>query len=98
MDSRSALIICILLSATVIQAFSVQRSDRCLCKKLANKIKKASIEKLEIMPKSHTCGKVEIIATIKGSTKIKCLDPKARAIIKILKSYEQRRKQMKENA
>ncbi|XP_053556747.1 C-X-C motif chemokine 10-like isoform X2 [Bombina bombina] len=94
MDSRSALIICILLSATVIQVFSVQRSDRCLCKELANKIKNASIEKLVRMPKSHTCGKVEIIATIKGSQKIKCLDPKARAIKKLLKM----RKQMEKKA
>ncbi|KAM4709675.1 C-X-C motif chemokine 10-like [Discoglossus pictus] len=97
MESRCVLIMCVLIiSATLIQGLSLPRADRCLCRKLLKNINVKAIAKLEVFPISSTCEKVEIVATMKGSKKTKCLNPKAKVIKTLISDHNRRQKAIQE--
>nr|QLH01983.1 C-X-C motif chemokine 10-1 [Quasipaa spinosa] len=76
MDNKCTILISlILLSAALIQGFSISRGNRCLCTKLSNRLNVRALEKLEIFPSSPGCEKIEYIATLKNSPTPKCVSP-----------------------
>ncbi|KAM3940399.1 C-X-C motif chemokine 10-like [Leptodactylus fuscus] len=85
MDCKIVAIICaVLLSAALIQGAAVPRGNRCLCKKISNKLNIKALEKLEIYPRSSTCEKVEYIATLKNRSVPICVSPDLKEVKALL--------------
>ncbi|XP_040183607.1 C-X-C motif chemokine 10-like isoform X2 [Rana temporaria] len=92
MDFKCAVIICILLSAILVQGQQRQRGERCSCKKIAKKLDVNKTVKLEIFPPSPKCASEEYIATVKrkgtkksgSKTETKCVSPTMKQVKAIL--------------
>ncbi|XP_021505568.1 C-X-C motif chemokine 10 [Meriones unguiculatus] len=93
MNPSAVLIFClILLSLSGTQGVPLSRTVRCLCIKTDDgPVKPRAIGKLEIIPASQSCPRVEIIATMKKSGEEKCLNPESEAIKSLLKAVSQKR-------
>ncbi|KAL6465585.1 hypothetical protein MHYP_G00257180 [Metynnis hypsauchen] len=66
---------------------------RCLCADGGLKmIRLNRLEKLEILPPSPSCGKQEIIATLKDGAGKKCLNPESKFIQELIKKMMESRR------
>nr|QLH01985.1 C-X-C motif chemokine 10-3 [Quasipaa spinosa] len=92
MDYKCAVIICILLSAILVQGQQSQ-GERCSCKKFSKKLDVKKIVTFEIFPPSSKCEREEYIATVKRSkgkkkagskTERKCISPDMKLVKDII--------------
>ncbi|KAM4706495.1 C-X-C motif chemokine 10-like [Discoglossus pictus] len=92
MESRCVLIMGVLvISATLIQGFSLPRGNRCLCKQYVNGVNRNFIANLEYFASSANCDKPEVIVTLKRSKKQICLNPEDKQVKNLLSEYIKRR-------
>ncbi|XP_020043327.1 C-X-C motif chemokine 10 [Castor canadensis] len=92
--NRSAILICclIFLTLSVTEGMPLSRTIRCTCIEISNQpVNPRSIEKLEIIPASQSCTRVEIIAIMKKNGKKRCLNPESKAIKNVLKAISKER-------
>ncbi|XP_006754616.1 PREDICTED: C-X-C motif chemokine 10 [Myotis davidii] len=93
MNQRAVLIFClILLTLSETQGIPLNRTTRCSCIKISNQpVNPRSLEKLEMIPASPSCPRVEIIATMKKNGEKICLNPESKIIKNILKAINKKR-------
>nr|QLH01984.1 C-X-C motif chemokine 10-2 [Quasipaa spinosa] len=76
MDSKCAVIMCVLLLSTpLIQGFAIPRGRRCLCRTLAKQVNAMALAQLDVYPRSAQCENTEYIVTLKRSGETKCVSP-----------------------
>ncbi|EPQ01681.1 C-X-C motif chemokine 10 [Myotis brandtii] len=92
MNQRAVLIFClILLTLSETQGIPLNRTTRCSCIKISNQpVNPRSLEKLEMIPASPSCPRVEIIATMKRNGEKICLNPESKIIKNILKAINKK--------
>ncbi|XP_053450742.1 C-X-C motif chemokine 10 [Nycticebus coucang] len=93
MKQSAILIFClIVLTLNGTQGMPQARSVRCVCITISNRsVNPRSLEKLEIIPASHFCPHVEIIATVKKTKEKRCLNPESKAVKNLLKAVSKDR-------
>ncbi|XP_054995098.1 C-X-C motif chemokine 10 [Sorex araneus] len=93
MNQRTVFILCLILMAlNGHQGVPLSKTIRCMCIKTSNQtVNPRSLEKLEVIPASPFCPRVEIIAVMKQNGEKRCLDPKSKNIKKLLKELGKRR-------
>ncbi|TEA09905.1 hypothetical protein DBR06_SOUSAS12110016 [Sousa chinensis] len=68
------------------------RTTRCTCIKISDRpVNPRSLEKLEVIPASQSCPRVEIIATMKKNGEKRCLNPESKTIKNLLKAISKER-------
>ncbi|MEJ1274774.1 chemokine (C-X-C motif) ligand 10 [Cricetulus griseus] len=92
MNASAVLLFClILLSLSGTQGIPLSRTVRCSCIKIDDRpVKPRALGKLEIIPASQSCPRVEIIVTMKRTEEKRCLNPESEAIKNLLKAVSQR--------
>ncbi|XP_037006127.1 C-X-C motif chemokine 10 [Artibeus jamaicensis] len=92
MNQSALLIFClILLTLSGAQGIPHSRTIRCTCISISDKsVNPSSLEKLEMIPASQSCPRVEIIATVKNGEK-RCLNPESKIVKNILKALSKQR-------
>ncbi|XP_045713978.1 C-X-C motif chemokine 10 [Phyllostomus hastatus] len=93
MNQSALLIFClILLTLNGAQGILLSRTTRCTCISISNKsVNPHSLEKLEVIPASQSCPRVEIIATMKKNGEKRCLNPESKMVNNILKALSKNR-------
>ncbi|XP_072520675.1 C-X-C motif chemokine 11-6-like [Salminus brasiliensis] len=67
---------------------------RCLCADVGLKMVRLNrVEKVEIFPSSPSCGKQEIVATLKYGAGKKCLNPESNFVQELIKRMMEKRLQ-----
>ncbi|KAF1384611.1 hypothetical protein PFLUV_G00122000 [Perca fluviatilis] len=67
------------------------QSDQCLCQRVRNRIgSKTDIKDIQIYPATIFCSKVEIVVTVNSGLRY-CLNPKLRAVQKLMASIMKRK-------
>uniref|UniRef100_A0A673VGL9 C-X-C motif chemokine n=1 Tax=Suricata suricatta TaxID=37032 RepID=A0A673VGL9_SURSU len=70
----------------------LSRTPRCTCIKISDRsINPRSLEKLEVIPASQSCPRVEIIATMKKNGEKRCLNPDSKTIKNLVKAISKER-------
>ncbi|KAL1789651.1 C-X-C motif chemokine 10 [Sigmodon hispidus] len=92
MNPSAVLVFClILLSLSGTQGIPHSRTVRCFCNKTEDRLlRPRALEKLEIIPASLSCPRMEIIATMKKTEKKRCLNPESAAIKNLLKEISRK--------
>ncbi|XP_061047478.1 C-X-C motif chemokine 10 [Eubalaena glacialis] len=93
MNQSAVLIFClILLTPRGTQEIPLSRTTRCTCIKISDRpVNPRSLEKLEVIPASQSCPRVEIIATMKKDGEKRCLNPESKTIKNLLKAISKKR-------
>lgn len=93
MNQSAVLISCLIfLTLNGTQGIPLSRTTRCTCIKISDgSINPRSLEKLEVIPASQSCPRVEIIATLKKNGEKRCLNPEAKKIKSLLKVISKER-------
>ncbi|XP_012599751.1 C-X-C motif chemokine 10 [Microcebus murinus] len=93
MNQSAILIFCLIfLTLSGTQGMPLSRTVRCTCIKISIRpINPRYLEKLEIIPASHSCPHAEIIATMKKKGEKRCLNPESKAIKNLLKAVRKER-------
>ncbi|XP_006987283.1 C-X-C motif chemokine 10 [Peromyscus maniculatus bairdii] len=93
MNPSAALVLClILLSLSGTQGIPLSRTVRCSCIKIDDRpVKPRALGKLEIIPASQSCPRVEIIVTMKKTEEKRCLNPDSEAVKSLLKLVSKNR-------
>ncbi|XP_057585143.1 C-X-C motif chemokine 10 [Hippopotamus amphibius kiboko] len=93
MNQSAVLIFClILLTLSGTQGIPLSRTTRCACIKISDRpVNPKSLEKLEVIPASQSCPRVEIIATMKKNGEKRCLNPESKTIKNLLKAINKER-------
>ncbi|XP_046947396.1 C-X-C motif chemokine 10 [Lynx rufus] len=93
MNQRAVLIFCLIfLTLSGIQGIPLSRTPRCTCIKISElSVNLRSLEKLEVIPASHFCPRVEIIATMKKNGEKTCLNPESKTIKNLVKAISKGR-------
>ncbi|XP_019389802.1 PREDICTED: C-X-C motif chemokine 10-like [Crocodylus porosus] len=88
MDRTVAVVLCsVLLLVAEIQGAPNAGRGRCLCTaKGSDFLPAKSLAKLEVFPKSSSCERLEIIATLKDSKQQRCLNPDSKWVQKTVKN------------
>nr|XP_020660864.1 C-X-C motif chemokine 10-like [Pogona vitticeps] len=92
----------VFLSATLLLAMGIQglvtsKRGRCLCQfKHPNPVPLKLLANLEYHPRSSSCDQNEIIATLKPFGEKRCLDPKSKAVRKMVGKYQKNMKLARE--
>ncbi|XP_077332650.1 C-X-C motif chemokine 10-like [Lithobates pipiens] len=103
MDFKCAVLVCILLSAVLVQGQQGQNGERCKCQNFSNKLDIKRTVKLEIFPPSPKCASEEYIATVKrnkatkkagSKTETKCVNPTMKQVKAILDGKIKNRKKI----
>ncbi|ELW70489.1 C-X-C motif chemokine 10 [Tupaia chinensis] len=94
MKPSAILLFCLIfLALSGTQGVPLSRTVRCTCITISNKfVHPKALEKLEIIPASQSCPRVEIIATMKKNAEKRCLDPESKAIKNLLKAVSKERR------
>ncbi|KAK2509277.1 hypothetical protein MC885_003369 [Smutsia gigantea] len=75
----TAMVLAVVLCATVLQGFPMFKGGRCLCIGPGVKaVRVADIEKATIIYPSNSCNKIEVIITLKAHKGQRCLNPKSK--------------------
>ncbi|KAM6176365.1 C-X-C motif chemokine 10-like [Erethizon dorsatum] len=90
MNHNAILIFCLIfLTLSGTQGVPLSRTIRCTCIETSTQsVNPRSFEKLEIIPASQSCPRVEIIATMKKNGEKRCLNPESKAIKNLLKAVK----------
>ncbi|XP_037685940.1 C-X-C motif chemokine 10 [Choloepus didactylus] len=93
MDQSAVLIFCLVfLTLSGTQGIPLTRTTRCTCIKINDQpVNPRFLEKIEMIPASLSCPRVEIIATMKKNGEKRCLNPESKIIKKILKAISKER-------
>lgn len=93
MNQSAVLIFCLIfLTLNGTQGVPLSRTTRCTCIKISDgSINPRSLEKLEVIPASQSCPRVEIIATLKKNGEKRCLNPASKKIKILLKAISKER-------
>lgn len=93
MNPSAAVIFClILLGLSGTQGIPLARTVRCNCIHIDDgPVRMRAIGKLEIIPASLSCPRVEIIATMKKNDEQRCLNPESKTIKNLMKAFSQKR-------
>ncbi|XP_022361918.1 C-X-C motif chemokine 10 [Lutra lutra] len=93
MNRSAVLIFCLIfLTLNGTQGIPFSRTTRCTCIKISDgSINPRSLEKLEVIPASQSCPRVEIIATLKKNGEKRCLNPASKKIKILLKAISKER-------
>ncbi|XP_021017423.1 C-X-C motif chemokine 10 [Mus caroli] len=93
MNPSAAVIFClILLGLSGTQGIPLARTVRCNCIDVDDRpVRMRAIGKLEIIPASQSCPRVEIIATMKKNDEQRCLNPESKTIKNLMKAFSQKR-------
>ncbi|XP_076999233.1 C-X-C motif chemokine 10 [Tamandua tetradactyla] len=93
MDQSAVLLSCLVfLTLRGTQGIPLSRTTRCTCIKINDRpVNPRFLEKLEMIPASLSCPRVEIIATMKKNGEKKCLNPQSKMIKNILKAISKER-------
>ncbi|KAI4572284.1 hypothetical protein MJT46_005352 [Ovis ammon polii x Ovis aries] len=88
-----AIVLAVILCAAIVQGIPLSRNTRCTCIEISNgSVNPRSLEKLELIPASQSCPRVEIIATMKRNGEKRCLNPESKTIKNLLKAINKQRK------
>ncbi|XP_040093035.1 C-X-C motif chemokine 10 [Oryx dammah] len=91
MNKSGFLIFCLIL-LTLSRGIPLSRNIRCTCIEISNgSVNPRSLEKLELIPASQSCPRVEIIATMKRNGEKRCLNPQSKTIKNLLKAINKQR-------
>ncbi|XP_053317629.1 C-X-C motif chemokine 10-like [Spea bombifrons] len=74
------------------------QGQRCLCHKSSKSLNVKETTKIEIFPKSTSCERIEVIATIKdksNTVQAKCINPKAKLVKEIISGKIRKMKGMR---
>ncbi|XP_004406390.1 C-X-C motif chemokine 10 [Halichoerus grypus] len=93
MNQSAVLIFCLIfLTLTGTQGIPLSRTTRCTCIKISDgSVNPKSLEKLEVIPASQSCPRVEIIATLKKNGEKRCLNPESKKIKILLRAISKER-------
>ncbi|XP_003477697.2 C-X-C motif chemokine 10 [Cavia porcellus] len=93
MNHNTILIFCLIfLTLSGTQGIPHSRTIRCTCIETSTQpVNPKSFKKLEIIPASQSCPRVEIIATMKMNGEKRCLDPESKVIKNLLKAVRKER-------
>ncbi|XP_045853208.1 C-X-C motif chemokine 10 [Meles meles] len=93
MNQSAVLIFCLIfLTLNGTQGIPLSRTTRCTCISISDgSINPRSLEKLEVIPASQSCPRVEIIATLKKNGEKRCLNPASKKIKILLKAISKER-------
>ncbi|MEE6460407.1 hypothetical protein FKM82_000956 [Ascaphus truei] len=79
-----------LLLLFIYSGMVIPGGKRCLCRQLSKKINPRLVEKIEIFQGSSYCENIEVVATLKGSKKTKCLNPALKVVQDLISAKNQR--------
>ncbi|VCW50283.1 unnamed protein product [Gulo gulo] len=93
MNQSAVLIFCLIfLTLNGTQGVPLSRTTRCTCINISDgSINPRSLKKLEVIPASQSCPRVEIIATLKKNGEKRCLNPASKKIKILLKAISKER-------
>ncbi|XP_029800591.1 C-X-C motif chemokine 10 [Suricata suricatta] len=93
MNQKAVLVFCLIfLTLSGTQGIPLSRTPRCTCIKISDRsINPRSLEKLEVIPASQSCPRVEIIATMKKNGEKRCLNPDSKTIKNLVKAISKER-------
>ncbi|NP_001108412.1 C-X-C motif chemokine 10 [Equus przewalskii] len=93
MNQSAVLILCLIfLTLSGTQGIPLSRTARCTCINISDRpIPPRSLEKLEMIPASQSCQRVEIIATMKKNGEKRCLNPESKTVKNLLKAISKQR-------
>ncbi|XP_004430905.1 PREDICTED: C-X-C motif chemokine 10 [Ceratotherium simum simum] len=93
MNQSAVLIFCLIfLTLSGTQGIPLSRTTRCACIKISDRpVHRRSLEKIEMIPASQSCPRVEIIATMKKNGEKRCLNPESQTIQNLLKAISKQR-------
>ncbi|CAK7316888.1 C-X-C motif chemokine 10 [Vulpes vulpes] len=93
MNQSAVLIFCLIfLTLNGTQGILLSRTIRCTCIKISDQpVNLRSLEKIEMIPASPSCPRVEIIATMKKSGEKRCLNPESKTIKSLVKAISKKR-------
>ncbi|KAK9974470.1 hypothetical protein ABG768_022563 [Culter alburnus] len=78
MKTAAVIVFLVCLLATEVQGQNQIHKGRCFCAdKGVDVVLRKNIEKFEIIPSSPSCGKQEIIVTLKNGAGQRCLNPES---------------------
>ncbi|XP_039086873.1 C-X-C motif chemokine 10 [Hyaena hyaena] len=93
MNQKAVLVFCLIfLTLSGTQGIPLSRTSRCTCIKISDRsVNPRSLEKLEVIPASQSCPRVEIIATMKKNGEKRCLNPESKTIKNLVKAISKER-------
>ncbi|XP_036906866.1 C-X-C motif chemokine 10 [Sturnira hondurensis] len=93
MNQSALLIFClILLTLSGAQGIPLSRTTRCTCISISTRsVNPGSLAKLEVIPASQSCPRVEIIATMKSGEK-RCLNLESKIVKNVLKALSNKQR------
>ncbi|XP_073695619.1 chemokine (C-X-C motif) ligand 11, duplicate 8 [Garra rufa] len=91
MKTATAFIVLVCLLVVKVKGQSLHVKGRCICAdKGLDKVSPEAIEKVEIIPPSRSCKRVEIVVTLRPEAGQKCLNPASRFTKYILKAIQKK--------
>ncbi|XP_006003779.1 C-X-C motif chemokine 10 [Latimeria chalumnae] len=97
--ATAGVILTLLLSAALTQGALIFGKGRCLCKeKGSNFIQPKLIQKLEVIPVSSYCDRIEIIVTLKTTGQRWCLNPESNRVQKLISTITKKELQIRKRA
>ncbi|XP_068127219.1 permeability factor 2-like [Hyperolius riggenbachi] len=81
-------ILCIVLSAALIEGFAAPKGERCSCRVISNKLNLKKTLQLDIYSPGPNCPREEYLVTVqekKGKQKRRCVSPAIKEVKSILK-------------
>lgn len=86
-----AIVLAVIVCATIIEGFPMFKGGRCLCIGPGVKaVKVTDIEKASIIYPSNSCDKTEVIITLKAHKGQRCLNPRSKQGSFIIKQVERK--------
>ncbi|XP_066137063.1 C-X-C motif chemokine 11 [Saccopteryx bilineata] len=84
-----AIVLAVIVCATIAQGFPMFKGGRCLCIGSGVKgVRMANIEKISVIYPSINCDKTEVIITLKAHKGQRCLNPRSKQGNYIIKNVE----------
>ncbi|XP_069482395.1 C-X-C motif chemokine 10-like [Ambystoma mexicanum] len=94
MDRRATVLLCAaLLGAAVVRGLTTKGGGRCLCPGPgSNSVARKLVKTIDSYPKSPGCDKVEVIATMKKTGELRCLNWSSKKVQELMRMLVKEKK------
>ncbi|XP_041128824.1 C-X-C motif chemokine 10-like [Polyodon spathula] len=91
MNSTATLFFISFVLCAAVEGTSLYGKGRCICLKNGDDfVRGRNIVKLEVIPKSPMCDRLEIIVTMKGTAEQRCLNPQSKFVQNLVSTLRTR--------
>ncbi|KAK6492538.1 C-X-C motif chemokine 10-like [Huso huso] len=91
MNSTATLFFISFVLCVAVEGTSLYGKGRCFCLRDGDDfVRRRNIEKLEVIPKSPMCQRLEIIVTLKGTAEQRCLNPQSKFVQNLINTLRKR--------